>query len=107
MRLLQTRADGTNPVPQDWRLTVPLGQSTLSLNLSDSETQALALKLRASAFDEGVSVLEIGSRVNLLNVDHVLGQLRPLLAAGTGFVILFPGRSCLIDEITGGGFKRQ
>ncbi len=90
------------PLPQpdrvhDWRLSVPLGQEATSLDLRAVERAALGVNVRPSAADASVSVLEVGSRVNLINLGHLVAELEKLLATEQGFVISMTTTSCLVD----------
>jgi HEAT repeat protein len=98
MRVLQAPQPDA---PSEWRLSIPLGQHLASLDLRAVESAALSAKIHPSVYDASVPVLEIGSRVNLLNVDRLSRELEQLFASGQGFVISVIGPSCLFDAYGG------
>ena len=58
-----------DPIPKRWILSGNFGKRDLRLDLKQHELDALDAQIRPSTIDPSVQVLEIGPRVNALNVE--------------------------------------
>lgn len=92
--------------PTGWFLEVPLDRQVVSLDLRALEVEAINAKVRPSVADASVPVLEVGSRVNLINLDRLVTELERLFAAEQGFVLSLTTPSCLIDAPSGTAIGR-
>lgn len=89
-----------------WTLVVRSRDGTASFDLKEHEIRALAARRRASHLDPRVSVIEIGSRLNSLNVAALAEIAESILAREPGFVAVFSQGACLIEESAGGRLDR-
>lgn len=80
-----------------WEILIPLGEDRLQVDLLEAELTAAALKIRPSKPDPSVSVLEIGSRINMVNSAKVAEIIESLAAREKGFLIVFSSPLCTVD----------
>lgn len=80
-----------------WLLVVPLGEHQVTLDLLESEVKAVGLRIRPSSHSENVRVLEIGSRINMINFPRTAEAIRGLLAKEDGFLLTCTSSLCTND----------
>jgi HEAT repeat protein len=85
------------PVRPSWDLSIPMGAETIHVDLLAEELAAVDLTIRPSNDDPTVSVLEIGSRINVVNLAKTVQVIGALLDQGDGFVLKFKDPVCTVD----------
>ncbi|MBS0263227.1 MAG: HEAT repeat domain-containing protein [Planctomycetes bacterium] len=91
----------------EWILEGQVGPHPLHLDLKAQETALIADKLRPSKLDPSVQVLEIGSRVSVLNASKILEQIRAVPADERGVVLVLKAQGCLFDGLSNMLFQQQ
>ncbi len=89
---------GSVPFPEQWQLSIPLGRETQELDLRRMELDH-GPRLRFSTLDSSIPVIEIGGRLNGLNVDKLTTPLESFLKEKRSVVILFTESDVFIDSI--------
>lgn len=88
--------------PKKWLLTVRAGDEVGQLDLYDVEVNALGAKIRPAQLAPSVEVLEIGSRVNALNMGKLAEAFASLAAKRQPCVVSFTTKNCLLDHYARG-----
>ncbi len=86
------------PLPEPWLLSMPVGAEVLQIDLRKEEL-AHGPRQRPSTIDESIPVIEIGSRLNGLNIDTLTTPLQTLLKEQKGFIVLFTDKQLFVDQI--------
>jgi HEAT repeat protein len=89
---------GARELPEPWLLSFPLGTAVQQVDLRKEEL-AHGPRIRPSTIDESVPVVEMGSRLNLLNIDAWLVPVRKLLKEKRAFVVLFRDTELFVDQM--------
>ncbi|MGH7134524.1 MAG: hypothetical protein ACREHD_02225, partial [Pirellulales bacterium] len=92
-------------IPQ-WSVVVEAPGGTSSFDLKQRETEALGVRRRPSKLAAAVTVVEIGERVNSLNVALLVKLLDDVLSREPGAVVDFTHGKCLIEEHAARRFDR-
>lgn len=83
---------------KEWIISATVAGKSAKLDLKDAEMKALAAKVRPSSFDASVRVIEIGSRLNALNVGRFLDVLEPIVIEDSGCLVMPEHEVCLFDD---------
>ncbi len=86
------------PLSEPWLLSIPVGAEALQMDLRKEEL-AQGPHQRSCTIDASIPVIEIGSRLNGLNVDALTVPLQTLLKEQTGFIVLFTEKQLFVDQI--------
>lgn len=81
-----------------WILEGKLGEHRFSLNLSESESHALAAKMRTSQIEPSVRVIEFDSEINLLNLGSLTAIAEKVPTGDPVFVLLPTKPNCYFDH---------
>lgn len=90
-----------------WVLEGSVGPHKVRLDLKEAEIAALDAKVRPSALDPSVQAIEIGSRINPLNIAKLLDALRTIPATDRGCVLVLRRGECLFDMLATQQFQQQ
>ncbi len=90
-------ADPRAPLPKRWVLAGKLGDQQFEYDLLAAEIEQVG-KTRPSVLDPSIEVLELGSRVNLLNVGKLLEMLAVLQTRNESFIILANNGNFFVSE---------
>ena len=83
--------------PKAWALFGKAGTRTVAIDLHETESQTLAVKARPSIIDPSVRVIEVGSRVNVLNVGELREVVKSVAGASKESVIVAKTADTLVD----------
>ncbi len=80
-----------------WVLEGKLGEHRFTLDLTESESRALAAKLRKSQIEPSVRVIEFSSEINLLNFGSLTAIAEKVPTSDPGFVLLPTSPNCSFE----------
>ena len=80
-----------------WVLATKIAERSVSGDLLDVENRALDAKIRPSGVEESVRVVEIGSRLNALNIAQLRKLIEPLISKKEMFVIAPKTDDSIVD----------
>jgi hypothetical protein len=90
-----------------WIIEGKVGPHKIHLDLKEHEISVLGGKVRPSALDPSVQVVEVGPRLNVLNLGKLLEGLRSIPADERGCVIVLKSSVCLFDGMATQQFQQQ
>jgi HEAT repeat protein/DNA-binding beta-propeller fold protein YncE len=82
---------------RSWLIEGRMGPHPIRLDLRAFEFEALGLQVRPAQIEPSVQVIEIGLRLNALNMAKLIEALRGLPAPDKGCVLVFREKQCLVD----------
>ncbi len=88
-----------DPLPTRWILSGTVGGREVQLDLSRCEREALGAKVRPATIDPSIQVLEIGPRVNALNVDKLIDLQTALQAKRNPYIVVLTTGDCVVGEL--------
>lgn len=80
-----------------WLLEGKLGEHRFSLDLTESESRVLAVRLRPSKIETSIRIIEFDSEINLLNFGSLTAVAEKVPAGDPGFVLLPMKPNCYFD----------
>jgi HEAT repeat protein len=83
-----------------------LGSQRFRFDLTAYESAALRLTRRPSKLDRNVSVIEVSSRVNSLNVGTLLKEMASLANSDDQYILHLKGNDILLEELAAGRWSR-
>jgi HEAT repeat protein len=90
-----------------WVIEGKIGPHKIRLDLKAAEVGLLSEKTRPSKLDKTVQAIEIGPRINAMNVAHLLELIRSVPASEHGCVVVLKDKACLIDGLATQQFQQQ
>ncbi|MFN0051115.1 MAG: HEAT repeat domain-containing protein [Planctomycetales bacterium] len=90
-----------------WVLSGKVGRHPIRLDLKEAEIAALGAKVRPSKIDPSVQVVELGSRLNALNVTKLLESLQTIPPGDRGGVLVMKEGQCLVDGLATQQLQQQ
>ncbi len=82
----------------DWKLSGEVDGQAIEIDLRQLELQAMGDTVRPSALEPSVPVIEIGGRVNALNLGKLLETIDALAKSGQAAVILCTTSDLVVDQ---------
>jgi HEAT repeat protein len=90
-----------------WVIEGKIGPHKIHLDLKAAEVGLMSEKVRPSKLDKTVQAMEIGPRVNALNVAHLLELIRSVPATEHGCVLVMKEKVCLTDGLATQQLQQQ
>jgi HEAT repeat protein len=92
---------------KDWVIEGKIGPHKIHLDLKAAEVGLMSEKVRPSKLDKTVQAIEIGPRVNAINVGHLLELMRSVPATDHGSVLVLKDQMCLTDGMATQQLQQQ
>ncbi len=90
-----------------WIIEGKVGPHKIHFDLKEHEQRVLGGKVRPSAVEPSVQVIEVGPRLNILSLGKLLEGLRSIPADEKGCVIVLTKSVCLFDNLATQQFQQQ